>query len=129
MFRLFGRPHPHSPAASIVQALAGAGLPRGMDPATLTVVEERGSYAGRRVRYFRVFDPARAAERRIQVRVLGDLDTYPELVLGSGHVERDGTIVLSRRDREPLSTAVTRSGADRAAHGDDEHFVFPHAAG
>ena len=129
MFRLFGRPHPHSPSASIVQALAGEGLPWGMDPATLAVVEERGSYAGRRVRYFRVFDPARAAERRIQVRVLRDLDAHPELVVGSGHVERDGTIVLSRRDREPLSTTVTRSGADRAAHGDDEHFVFPNAAG
>ena len=126
MFRLFGRPHPHSPAATIVQALIGEGLPRGTDPATLTVVEERGSYAGRRVRYFRVFDPGRAAERSIQVRVLGDLDTHPELVVGSGHVRRDGTIVLARRDREPLSTTAARSGADRAAHGDDEHFVFPH---
>src|SRR5919199_1058516 len=91
MFRLFGRPHPHSPAVSIVQALAGEGLARGLDPATLATVEERGSYAGRRVRYFRVFDPARAAERSIQVRVLGDLDTHPELVVGSGHVEQDGT--------------------------------------
>ena len=127
MFRLFGRPHPHSPEASIVQALAGEGLPPAMDPATLTVVEERGSYAGRRVRYFRVFDPGRAAERSIQVRVLGDLDTHPELVVGSGHVEQDGTIVLSRRDRQSPSTTVTRSAADRAAHGDDEHFVFPRA--
>jgi len=77
------------------------------------------------VRYFRAFDPARAAERGIQVRLFTDLDTHAELVLGSGHVERDGTVVLSQRDGSALSTTFKRSEADRAAHGDDERFVFP----
>jgi hypothetical protein len=129
MFRLFRRSNSHPPADSIVQALASNGLPQDMDPATLAVVEQRGSYAGRQVRYFRAFDPVRAAERGIQVRQFADLDTHPELVLGSGHLEHDGKLVLSQRDRSPLATTFTRRAADRAAHGDDERFVFPEGDG
>jgi hypothetical protein len=96
-----------------------------MDPATLRVVEQRGSYAGRRVRHFRVFDPIRATGRAVQVRLFADLDAHSDLVLGLGHVEQDGAVVLSRRERRPPSTAYVRREADRAAHDDDEQFVFP----
>ena len=72
-----------------------------MDPATLAVVEQRGSYSGRRVSYFRVFDPVRVAERGLAVRVYTDLDAHPELVLSAGHVEREGGVVLTRRGPLP----------------------------
>jgi hypothetical protein len=125
MLNVFKRSHREQPTAEMARALADEGLPPGMDPTTLRVLEQQGSYAGRRVKYFRVFDPVRAAERAVQVRVFADLDAHAELVLGSGHVEQDGAVVLSRRERTPLSTTHLRREADRAAHGDDERFVFP----
>ena len=125
MFSVFKRSHLQQPTTGMARALVDQGLPPGMDPVTLRVVQQPGSYAGRRVRYFRVFDPIRAAERAVQVRVFADLDAHAELVLGSGHVEQDGAVVLSRRERTPLSTTHLRREADRAAHGDDERFVFP----
>lgn len=100
MFSVFRRSHPHQPSVALSHAL-GDGLPPGVDPATLTVVEQRGSYSGRSVSYFRVFDPVRVAERGLQVRVFRDLDAHPELVLGAGHVEREGGVVLSRRGPIP----------------------------
>jgi hypothetical protein len=117
MFSLFKRSHQQQPTAALARALAQEGLPPGMDPATLAVVEQRGSYAGRGVRYFRVFDPIRATERAVQVRVFGDLDSHSELVLGSGHVEHDGAIVLSRREgtqpRGPMHDRAELAREDR----------------
>jgi hypothetical protein len=98
MFDFFRKSRAHHPTKPIAQALATNGLPPGMDPETLDVVDQRGSYSGRRVTYFRVFDPVRIAERAVQVRVFADLDAHPELILGSGHVEQNGAVVLSRRD-------------------------------
>jgi hypothetical protein len=77
-----------------------------MAPAMHVVLEKPGSYSGRWVTYFRVFDPVRADEVAVQLRVFEDLDTRQELVLdtrqepvlGSGRVEQNG---------------------------DDERFVFP----
>jgi hypothetical protein len=46
-----------------LRALASDGLPPGMQPSTLSVVQQHGSYSGRRVRYFREFDPIRVADR------------------------------------------------------------------
>jgi hypothetical protein len=121
-------PQPRHPTAALAQALARDGLPPGIDPATLIVLEQRGAYSGRRVSYFRVINPDRTAERVIQVRVFGDLDDHPELIVGSGHVEQDGAVVLTRRDRGHSPAAPDRSEADRADHGDDEQFVFPGVA-
>ena len=128
MFSLFKRSHRQHPTAMLARALADEGLPPGMDPDTLRVVEQHGSYAARRVKYFRVFDPVRATERAVQVRAFADLDAHSELVLGSGHVEQDGAVVLSRREPTRPSSAYARREADRAAHGDDEQFVFPDRA-
>jgi hypothetical protein len=125
MLKVFKRSHREQPTAEMARALADEGLPPGMDPTTLRVLEQQGSYAGRRVKYFRVFDPVRAAERAVRVRVFADLDAHSELVLGSGHVEQDGAVILSRRDHTPGPIASARHQADRAAHGDDEQFVFP----
>lgn len=84
-----------------------------------------GSYSGRRVTYFRVFDPVRAAEVAVQMRVFDDLDTHQELVLGSGHVEKNGAVALVRCQAARPSAAPARAHADRADHCDDEPFVVP----
>src|SRR5919197_1311801 len=55
---------------------------------------------------------------------LADLDAHPDLVLGSGHVEQHGAVVLTRRDIAPSVPAVLREPADRATHADDEQYVF-----
>lgn len=127
MFSMFRKSQSHQPTAAIARALTGDGLPPGMDPATLSVLQQSGSYSGRKVSYFRVFDPVRIAERSVKVNDFADLDGHPELVLGSGHVEKDGVVVLTRTDRPhpATATAFARSEAIRADHNDDERFVFP----
>jgi hypothetical protein len=39
MFNAFRKPRPHQPTARLAQALASDGLPPGMDPSTLALVE------------------------------------------------------------------------------------------
>jgi len=121
---LFRKSNPRDPTAAVRQALARDDRRPGMDPATLVVLQP-GSYSGRRVTYFRAFDPVRAAEAAVQVRVFDDLDTHQELVLGSGHVEQNGAVALVRSEAARPSAAPARAHANRADHGDDERFVFP----
>jgi hypothetical protein len=59
----------------------------------LRMIERRGHYADRPVTYFRVFDPAILARNGVELRRFADLDTG--LFLHAGHIERDGTVVLS----------------------------------
>ena len=106
MFNFFRKSQPRHPTDRLAQALVGGGLPPGMQPSTLLVVQKGGSYSGRRVSYFRVFDPVRLGERALQVRGFTDLDAHPDLVLGSGHIETDGVVVLSRRDRAQDRTSL-----------------------
>ncbi len=114
-----------SASTAIIRALEGDGLPPGMDAASaLGVVQARGSYAGRTVTYIRAFDRARAAERGVDVHAFGDLDAHPDLVLRMGHVEKDGTVVITWRAPAADEATPARERADRAAH-DDERFVFP----
>ena len=125
MFSLFRKAQPAHPNAALARALVIDGLPPGMEPSTLSVVQQHGSYSGRRVNYFRAFDPVRVAERGVQVRAYGDLDAHPDLVLGSGHLEADGAVVLSKRRGAQVTNTPARSEADRTAHTDDEQVVFP----
>jgi hypothetical protein len=125
MFKFVSRSAAHYP--TIRQALAQAGVPSAADPAGLTVLEKAGSYSGRRVNFFRAFDPARAAARAIQVTVFRDLDTHQDLVLGSGHVEHEGLVMLDGRPEAEHATPE-RALADRAVHTDDERFVFRHGS-
>jgi hypothetical protein len=129
MFSFLRKSQPGRPTVAITSALASDGLAPGMDPATLEVVQQRGSYSGRQVSNFRVFDPVRASERSIKVRNFSDLDTHPELVLGAGHVERDGAVVMIKRAAAWASTSPSRSQASRADHADDERVVFPKSSG
>src|SRR5437870_3325094 len=98
MFKMFRKSQPHRPTTALCRALVSDGLPLGMEASSLSVVEHHGSYSGRRVAYFRVFDPVRVDERALHVHGYADLDSHPDLVLGSGHVEADGAVVLSKRD-------------------------------
>lgn len=125
MFRLILNSRPRRPTPTMAAALISGGLPPGMQPSTLSVVEQKGSYSGRRVSYFRVFDPIRVAERGLEIRCFTDLDRHPNLIVGSGHVEADGNIVLSRGAKPHPAEAPIRSEANRSAHPDDEQIVFP----
>jgi len=129
MFEFLRKSQPKPPIAAISAAFGSNGLPPGMDPATLVVMQQRGSYSSRKVNYFRVYDPVRATEQRVQVHGFSDLDSHPELVLISGHMEQDGTVALTRRE-PTLHAAATpaRSQASRDSHTDDEQIVFPGVA-
>src|SRR6266567_4548970 len=59
--------------------------------ATLRMVEEPGNYAGRRVTYFRIFDPTNAKWGSSELRRFKDLDV--RRIVHSGHVERDEAVV------------------------------------
>jgi hypothetical protein len=134
MFDFLRRSGQKSTAAAIQRALAASKLPAGMDPATLSVVESRGRYAGRNVTHFRVFD-ARQVDGRVgsngkRVRYQ-DLDAHRALVLRSGYIEEDGTVMLmpaatddavTRQASETGAAVPPRAAADRAAHPDDAHF-------
>jgi hypothetical protein len=53
------------------------------------VVESSGTYAGRKVQYFRVFDSQRAADRALDVfsaSTYQDLDAHLDLVLRAGFI-------------------------------------------
>lgn len=125
------------PSDAIRRALEADGLPSGTDVTQLGVMESRGNYAGRKVTYFRVVDPTRAAAHGADVftgLAYRDLDAHPDLVLRTGFVEREGTVKITARDSTvkitarpaSLDTAVfTRERADRSKHGDDEKVVFP----
>jgi len=105
---------------TIQQTLAQAGAPAG-----LTVLERMGSYSGRRVNFFRAFDATRAEARALHVQAFRDLDGHPDLVLGSGHTEQEGLVMLDGRPETERATP-SRELADRTVHADDERFVNRH---
>jgi hypothetical protein len=114
---------PEARYSAIRQALAQAPLGPPA-PVALTILEQPGSYVGRHVTFFRAFDPRHAATAGVHVRAFRDLDAHPELVLGSGHVEREGRVVITGRREQDNDATPARELADRTAHVDDEHFVF-----
>jgi hypothetical protein len=104
MLKFFNRSQRHY--ATIRQALVQAGLSAAGDPTQVAVLEKHGQYAGRRVNFFRAFEPG-----------------HQDLLLGSGHVEREGLVVVNSRP-EPEGAAPARHPANRATHADDERLVF-----
>ena len=99
MFGLFRRSAPRPLTDGIRHAIEKDGMTPA-NPSRLRMVEVGGRYSNRKVTYFRVFDPSTAALQMVDIRRYSDVDVYPGLVLRSGHVERDGTVVLTR----PVST-------------------------
>jgi hypothetical protein len=131
MFDFLRRSTMRSPSAALCRALEADGLPPGLDPATLGVVEQRGAYSGRRVTFFRVIDRARAAAHGAKVSArltYSDLSAHPDLVLRTGFIEPDGTVVIASRAASSDPAVPTRIQADRSAHADDERVVFPETA-
>lgn len=125
MFDFMRKSGQQSPSAAIFRALESDGLPPGIETASaLGVVESHANYAGRKVTFFRVFDSARASEAGLKIQAFEDLDAHRDLVLRSGHVEKDGTVVVTWRAPSPDAATPTRALADRAMHADDEKFVF-----
>ena len=104
MFNFFNRSQRHYP--TIRQALVQAGLSAAGNPSRVTVLEKHGQYAGRRVNFFSAFEPG-----------------HQDLLLGSGHVEREGLVVVNSRP-ELERAAPARHPANRATHADDERLVF-----
>jgi len=129
MFSLMRTTAPQEPWPGLQRALTQQGLPVGVDLKALRVLTTQGSYAGRSVRFFRVFDPHAAGQRNVAVRTFKDLDTYPDLVIASGHFENRGALSLTERAPATPAPTPSRERADRSAHADDEHLVFWNAEG
>jgi hypothetical protein len=124
MFGLFRRPAFRPLTDAITQAIQRDGVtPTPVDAAQLRMVESSGRYADRTVTYFRVFDPASAAQRSMNMQRYQDFDVFLGLVVRSGHVERDGTVVLSKPVAVRVPSTPRRSQADRTQHADDAHMV------
>ena len=81
-------------SAAVSASLAGEGAATPCGRSTLRMVEQPGQYAGRKVMYFRVFDPAATDADGRTVRHFRDLDGLTGL--REGHTERDGTVVLNQ---------------------------------
>jgi hypothetical protein len=91
---------------TIRQALVLAGVPSAADPARVTVAESHGLFSGRHVNFFHAFEPG-----------------HQDVLLGSGHVEHGGLVVVEDRPRTEGPVPI-REPANRAAHLDDERLVF-----
>jgi hypothetical protein len=87
------------------------------------MVESKGRYSDRKVTYFRVFDSTSPAQRSLDIQRYQDFDVFSGLVLRSGHVESDGTVVLTRPVIVRAAEAPIRTQADRTDHADDAHIV------
>jgi hypothetical protein len=126
MFDFMRRSSPQSPTTAIRHALKEDGLfSVGGESVALSVVELRGRYAGRTVRYFRVFDPARTGTRGLNIRSYKDLDAHPSLLLRTGHVEEDGSVIIDYRVPSLDAAIPVRERADRVVHAGNERFIFP----
>jgi hypothetical protein len=104
MFNVFNRAQRRYP--TIREALVQSGLAAAADPNRIAVLEKYGQYSGRRVNFFRAFEPG-----------------HQDLLLRTGHVEREGLVVVDSR-QQPEGAAPARELANRATHADDERLVF-----
>ena len=71
------------------------------DAARLRMKQEQGEFAGRKVTYFWVFDPAAVTAADGDIRQFRDLDACG--VVHYGHIEKDGQIILNLRTSDLLS--------------------------
>ena len=104
MFGFLNRPQ--RPYPTIRQALVLSGLPEAADPTRVALFEKNGNYAGRRVNFFQAFDSG-----------------HQDLLLGSGHVEHEGAVVVDNQPKHEGAVPV-REPANRTIHADDERLVF-----
>lgn len=114
MFGLFRRsvPRPLTDAIRLAIEKEG-GTPAVSDPSRLRMVEVGGQYSDRKVTYFRVFDPCSPAQLMLEIRRYKDFDVFPGRILRSGHVERDGTVVLTKPGTRLAAQPAVRTRAGR----------------
>jgi hypothetical protein len=124
MFGFFRRSDPRPLSDAIRRAIQREGVtgPH-IDTSVLRMVELGGRYAGRKVTFFRIFDSTTAAQRSLDIRRFKDFDVFPGLVLRSGHLESDGTVVLAGPAVSRAAGTPDRAAADRTMHLDDAHIV------
>lgn len=124
MFGLFRRPAPRPLTDAIRRAIEKDGMTESVsNPSLLRMVESKGRYSDRKVTYFRVFDSTSPTQRSLNLRRYQDFDVFSGLVLRSGHVERDGTVVLTRPVIVRAAETPIRTQTDRTGHADDAHIV------
>jgi hypothetical protein len=124
MFGFFRRPAPRPLSDAIRHAIDKDGTTQSTsDPSQLRMVESSGRYSDRKVTYFRIFVPVLAAQQSLDVRQFNDLDQHQGLIVRSGHVERDGAVILTRAVVVRAADQPLRTQADRAMHADDAHIV------
>ena len=124
MFGFFRRPAPRPLSEAIRHAIEKDDTTATVsDPSQLRMVESGGRYSDLKVTYFRVFVPVLAAQQSLEVREFNDLDQHQGLIVRSGHVERDGAVVLTRAVVVRTPERTNRTQADRAMHADDAHIV------
>ncbi len=115
MFDFFRRPGSRPLSDAISTAMTRDGQTTGgADFSNLQMVESSGRYSDRKVTYFRVFDPASAAQRSMDIKRYKDFDVFQGLIVRSGHVEQDGTVVMTRAVVVHAPAAAVRTGAGRA---------------
>ena len=125
MFGFMRRSGSRSLSKAMRRAIEKDGLPSGIGSASmLRMVQSGGRVADRKVTFIRIFDPVRAAERALDVRVFRDLDAQPGLILKAGHIEPDGIVVILRQTpaRDIAMSGSTRT--DQVAPGDGIPAVF-----
>ena len=113
MFSFLRRPSPRPLTDAIMAAMSRDGQNGGRtDFSELRMVESSGRYSDRKVTYFRIFDPTSTAYRTSAVTRYKDFDVFPGLIVRSGHIEKDGTVVLSRAVvvHAPANAVRTRAG-------------------
>lgn len=126
MFEFMNRSAMRNRSNAILRSVEADGLPPGTDVPMLGVAQSRGTYAGRKVTYWRVFDPKRAAGSEANAAAdhsYRGLEAHLDLVLRTGFTERDGRVVVDSRPPEMDWAVRGREPADRAAHADVEQFM------
>ena len=136
MFAFFRRSGPRPLSDAIRLAIQKDGLtPSVSDLSQLRMVEQSGRYSDRKVTYFRVFVPGVVAQSALDVKRYQDFDVFPGLVLRAGHLERDGSIVLTRPTAPRAAQPEVRMRAGRIVPSFDTPAVdsdlrpSPHMAG
>ena len=113
MFNFFRRSAPRPVSDAIARAVDAQGFSPALGDATrLRMVESNGRYSNRKVTFFRIFDPAVASQRMLDIQRYRDLDAFHNLILRSGHLETDGQIVVNRpiAVQEPEAAPRMRAG-------------------
>ena len=89
---------------------------------SLRMVQSSGRYSSRKVTYFRVFDPAIATQRSLDVRTFRDLDDVEGLIVRSGACRGRWCGHLDQgRHRSARRLADTVAGRSHQAYGRRAH--------